>query len=518
MKFKKAILKHTCITLLAAGTWWLAGNINYMAVASEQNNLHEDYVIQPRLLDIARGAGQNGSNVDVLILFDHQPNGIDKDQIAALGGKIKYAYDLVPVIAANITPDSINAISNMPGVLVIEHDGEMHAFLDQELDNAWGVKRIGSGFAHDFGYTGKTVKVAIIDTGIDYNHPDLAPLVKGGYDFQNNDPDPMDDHDHGTHVSGTVAAAWDGVGVVGVAPGVELYALKVLDQNGSGNLSTIIAALDWCVQHDINVTNQSLGSFLNPGKALENAYDAAYQAGILHVAASGNYYGLFGVSYPARYDSVIAVGATDINNKKAGFTDTGKELELAAPGVDVRSCKRGGGYVIFSGTSMASPHAAGTAALVFASDIVDTNNNGRINDEVRNRLAETAIDLGSEGRDKNFGFGLVNAQAAVKEPMSLMVDGLVRGETATLYTSKATPGYQVNVLYAFSGTKGPTALESMGVLLAIYDPKLAASGTANNNGIAILYVDVPSNAPHVNIWFQAAETGNTSNVYKATIQ
>lgn len=474
-------------------------------------------IIQPQLTDMAAQAAATGQPVKVLIAYDRPPDVAERDQIAALGGNVSYVFSIVPVIAAEIDPAALDAVAALPDVSLIEWDGEFQAF-DQELDNTWGVKHLGAGYAHDFGYTGNGVKVAVLDTGIDYNHPELAGRVKGGWDFVNNDPDPMDDHDHGTHVAGTIAAAWDGVGVVGMAPDVELYALKVLNSKGSGNFSTVIAALQWSVDNGINVTNQSLGSFFNPGQSVENAYNAAYQAGILHVAASGNFYGLFGISYPARYESVVAVGAIDRNNKVAGFTDTGPQMELTAPGVDVPSCKRGGGYIVFSGTSMASPHAAGAAALVFASDVVDENHDGKINDDVRNRLAQTAVDRGAEGRDSKYGFGIVNAQAAVKRPMVMDADPLVRGSSAWLYVSGATPMADVYFYYATSGYSGPTPIDSFGVLLAIGSPKLAQMGTADGSGNASISVNVPSNAPRINIWLQAAETGNTSQVLKATIQ
>ncbi|MBL1218708.1 MAG: subtilisin [Planctomycetes bacterium] len=504
-------VKKSLATVAACAALTCAGLNTTFASTGRQD------VIQPQLANTAAYAAAQGDAVKVLISYDRQPDAIDRDRVLAIGATVSHVFTIVPVIAAEIDPAALNAVTLLPGVELIEWDGEFQAY-DQELDNTWGVKHIGGGYAHDFGYTGSGVKVAVLDTGIDYNHPELAGKVMGGWDFQNNDPDPMDDHDHGTHVSGTIAAAWDSVGVVGVAPDAELYALKVLNQNGSGNFSTVIAALQWSIDNGMNVTNQSLGSFTNPGSAVQNAYDAAYDAGILHVAASGNFYGLFGVSWPARYESVIAVGAINKNNGVPLFVDTGPQMELAAPGVDVPSCKRGGGYIEFSGTSMASPHAAGVAALAFASGVIDENEDGKINDDVRRRLAETAIDRGSLGRDNKYGYGIVNAQAAVKKPMVIEADPLIRGTSAGLYVGGATPMTSVYFFYSRTGNTGPTRVDDLGVLMAIGSPIQAGSTLADANGNAQVSVNVPANAPLISVWLQAAESGNSSHVLKASVQ
>jgi subtilisin len=316
-----------------------------------------------------------------------------------------------------------------PGVARIEADGIVRAV--DELTDAWGVDHIHSAAAHARGVTGAGVKVAVIDSGIDCTHPDLAANCAGGYDFANGDEDPMDDFGHGTHVAGTVAAVYNGAGVVGVAPDVELYALKVLGNDGTGYWSDVIAALQWAVEHGILVTNNS---YADDGAAeptaARAAFDNAYAAGVLHFAAAGNAGNADGtgdtVSYPARFDSVIAVAATDGGDSRALFSGTGPAVELSAPGVEIYSTTIGGGYSYSSGTSMASPHAAGAAALVIAAGVVDAN--GRVNDEVRAILAQSAGDLGAAGRDALYGWGIVNAaRAAVPCIGDLERDGDVDG-------------------------------------------------------------------------------------------
>jgi subtilisin len=322
-------------------------------------------------------------------------------------------------------------LSRRPGVVRIEADAIVRAV--DELTNAWGVERIRADAAHARGVTGEGVKVAVIDSGIDCTHPDLAANCAGGYDFANGDEDSMDDFGHGTRVAGTVAAVYNGAGVVGVVPDVELYALKVLGNDGTGYWSDVIAALQWAVEHGIQVTNNSYAdeNAAEP-TAARAAFDNAYAAGVLHFAAAGNAGNADGtgdtVSYPARFDSVIAVAATDGGDSRASFSGTGPAVELAAPGVSITSTAMGGGYGSGSGTSFACPHAVGAAALVIAAGVVDINADGRINGEVRAILTQSADDLGAAGRDALYGWGLVDAaRAAVPCTADFEPDGDVDG-------------------------------------------------------------------------------------------
>ncbi|MBI2848693.1 MAG: S8 family serine peptidase [Chloroflexi bacterium] len=357
--------------------------------------------------------------VKVLIETRHHPGPSEEDLVHRAGGKVKYTYHLVQAIAASVPESAIAGLRTHPNVLTVDLDTEVRA-IDAELDDTWGTKRIGAGIVHDSGNRGAGARIAIIDSGVDYNHPDLKPNYKGGRDFVNNDSDPMDDNGHGTHVAGTIAARDDGIGVVGVAPEAQIYALKVLDATGGGSFSDVIAALQWAVDNNMHVTNNSYGSSGDPGPIVKAAFDNAAAAGVLHVAAAGNSGNVSGVGdnvgYPARWESVVAVAATRQDDSRASFSSTGPAVELAAPGYQINSTWLGGGYGAMSGTSMASPHVAGTAGLVIASGITDANGNGRINDEVRQRLDQTADDLGESGRDTKYGFGLVNAAKAAAPP------------------------------------------------------------------------------------------------------
>jgi len=375
-------------------------------------------------------AAQPGEKVKVLIGFDRLPGRSEEGIVRGLGGVITHIYHLVPAIAASVPEGTIQGLLNNPRVTRIELDIGVSA-IDAELDNAWGVERIGAGTVHSYN-KGTSIKVAIIDSGIDWNHPDLNANYRGGYDFFNGDNDPMDDNGHGTHVAGIVAAEDDGSGVVGVAPEVALYALKVLGADCSGYYSDVIAALQWAVDNKIQVTNNSYGSSDDPGVTVKAAFDNAYAAGVLHVAAAGNSGTTAGtednVIYPARWASVIAVAATDkSDNNRATWSSTGPAVELAAPGVDVYSTYYwNDNYVTMSGTSMASPHVAGTAALVMVAYP------GWTNVQVRSQLQSTADDLGVAGKDNLYGYGLVDADEAAPRtntPPSVAITDPVDGAT-----------------------------------------------------------------------------------------
>lgn len=384
-------------------------------------------------LMVSPALGQQPERVKVLIGFTRPPGPAEEALVGGVGGTIRYTYHLVPAIAATVPEGAIDGLRRNPNVTSVDLDGEVWA-IDVELDNAWGVKRIGAGTVHDSANKGAGVKVAIIDSGIDYTHPDLDDNYVGGRDFVDGDDDPMDVYGHGTHVAGTACAEDNGFGVVGVAPECTLYSLRVLNDDGAGSWSDIIAAMEWAVDNGMQVANLSLGSSLNPGGTVKGAFDNAEAAGVVIMAAAGNDGNPPGkgnnVIYPARYDSVIAVAATDSNDDRASWSSTGDQVELAAPGVSVFSTWNDGDsphdpqptyydgawYKYGSGSSMASPHVAGTAALIIASGITDTNGNDLINDEVRQRLQATADDLGDPGRDPQYGFGLVDADEAAVPP------------------------------------------------------------------------------------------------------
>ncbi|HAN03683.1 MAG: hypothetical protein A2X29_00505 [Elusimicrobia bacterium GWA2_64_40] len=372
-----------------------------------------------------------------IITFDSAYKSAIEKGIANIGGKVTRKFALVDAVVAVFPDDTKDAsIYSLPGVTNVDEDryirwisapasmnsvplptlagaldmirtgegwaapafGEIRAEVDpSEKEIPWGVRRVNAAGAWDL-TAGRGVKVAVVDTGVDYNHPDLAPNYKGGYNAVTPGASPLDDQGHGTHVSGTIAAVKDNNGVVGVAPAVDLYGVKVLDKNGSGQYSWIVAGIEWAIQNGMHVINMSLGGGSGT-EAMKQVMTKAHEAGVTVVCAAGNDSGP--VNYPAKYPEAIAVSASDSSDRIASFSSRGAEIAIIAPGVSVYSTKKGGGYTSMSGTSMACPHAAGLAALAVGAGAEGP-------DAVRAALKAAAVPLPNL-KPTDQGAGLVNA-------------------------------------------------------------------------------------------------------------
>lgn len=225
----------------------------------------------------------------------------------------------------------------------------------------WGVERVNAPKAWAKGLTGKGVVVAVIDTGIKLEHPDLKDNIKGGKNTHSSRKSPEDDQGHGTHVAGTIAALNNDKGVVGVAPEAKLLAVKALDSYGGGKMANVAKGILWAVKNGAHVINMSLGQERN-NDALQAAVEYALSKNVIIVASSGND-GYDLIQYPAAYKGVIVVGASDINNKKARFSNYGPHVTFIAPGQDIVSTYLYDMYSFNSGTSMSTPCVAGLAAL-----------------------------------------------------------------------------------------------------------------------------------------------------------
>ncbi|RDI39981.1 S8 family peptidase [Falsibacillus pallidus] len=260
-------------------------------------------------------------------------------------------------------------------------------------------------------YTGKGVKVVVIDTGVDSSHPDLR--VAGGTCVLNSCPNGFqDDNGHGTHVAGIIAAQNNSVGIVGVAPDVELYSVKALDTFGAGTTTTIVKGLEWAIEQHADIVNLSFTT-KSDDPTLREMVQKASDAGILLVGAAGNSGTATGtgdnVLYPAKYDNVIAVSALDSQSKRIVESSTGAEVEVAAPGNNIISTVpleidtfdgNKDGYMPMTGTSMASPYVAGLLALY------KERYPNYSRDQLRSILDQNAQDIGMTGRDAFYGYGL----------------------------------------------------------------------------------------------------------------
>lgn len=355
---------------------------------------------------------------DVIIGYKKIIGASEKKLITDNGGIVKRNLNVINAVSARIPENNIKNLKNDLNIKYIVNDTIFKA--SDEYSSSWGVQYIGSQAVHDQNINGTGVKIAILDTGIDYNHPDLANNYKGGYDFVFNDADPMDDstgmaiNSHGTHAAGIIAALNNGIGTVGVAPNADIYAVKVLDGAGFGMASFIISGIEWAMGNGTDIISMSIESAEN-NPALLEAINAANNSGILLVAAGGNdRTGSGTVKYPAAYDAVIAVTAIDQNGQKASFSPIDPRIEISAPGVNVLSTVIGGGYGTRSGTSMAAPHASGAAALILSSNFPDVNGDGnRDHTDVREIIRNSAFDVGDPGHDNIYGYGLLDASNAV---------------------------------------------------------------------------------------------------------
>lgn len=228
----------------------------------------------------------------------------------------------------------------------------------------WGVQQVKAPAAWSK-TTGHRIRIGVIDTGVDFSHPDLRQSLTRGINLLNRSTLPHDDNGHGTHIAGTIAAANQPKGMIGVAPRSTISPVKAFDHNGSAYVSDIILGIDWCVRNRIHIINMSFG-MKSRSKALLNAVANAYHSGVIIVASSGNDSKRKAIDYPARYSQTISVGATNRLRRIAPFSNRGSHIDIYAPGDRIVSAWLRGKYHEMSGTSMATSHVSGAVALLLA--------------------------------------------------------------------------------------------------------------------------------------------------------
>ncbi len=370
-------------------------------------------------------------------------------------GILKTRYSLLNAISADLTADEASALANDPRISRLYYDESIALPTDPEQDNYAlyaNSDSVGATYARNvLNYTGRNVVVAVVDTGIDYTHPDLGGCfgpgckVSGGYDFADNDADPMDTNGHGTHCAGIIAAKG---GVTGVAPDARLLAVKVCGVSSCSN-SALMAGIDWSVAHGADVISLSVGSNKQPNdgyEPLDLMIDAAIERGVVVAAAVGNEGpGAGTIVDTASARKVISVGADDDKATASPLDDAVPEWscrgpaafgrigpDVVAPGVSIYSTKAGGGYVTMEGTSMAAPHVAGAAALL------KEYNRSFTPAQIKSLLIHTATNI--SGKPFERGTGLINVSKAIQSVLEVSMNG------ADSWEASAIPGTDLSAV------------------------------------------------------------------------
>ncbi|WP_394222844.1 S8 family serine peptidase [Alteromonas gracilis] len=321
-----------------------------------------------------------------------------KSDVTKVGGSIKKELKKHKMVAATLSKSALNKLRKNPNVESIEVDVRR---MPMAQTTPYGYTMVQ---ANQFAQSDTTArKVCVIDTGYNLGHPDLPGTNDGVTGQANNSAVGNwynDGNGHGTHVAGTIAAYDNNEGVIGVYPGVDMHIVKIFNDSGQWTFaSDLIDAITQCQDAGSNVVNMSLGGG-SSSTTERNAMQSFTDAGMLLVAAAGND-GNSAKSYPASYDAVMSVAAVDSNENRASYSQYNNQVEIAAPGSAVQSTYPTNTYASLSGTSMATPHVAGGAALVWSYFPQCSNN------QIRNALNATAKDKGSAGRDNFYGYGLM---------------------------------------------------------------------------------------------------------------
>ncbi len=353
---------------------------------------------------------------EVIVIYDKNITAGKKSGIRNAYGLVKKKDSKKPgkfTVYKHKNPTAIiNSLKNEPGVLHVEQNAYAYATAavdDPYFSSQWHMTQIGVETAWEQS-TGAGVVVAVIDTGVKQSLEDLAGTnFTDGYDFVNNDMDPTDDKGHGSHVCGTIAQTTNNeLGVAGVAYNATIMPVKVLNELGSGTYDDVADGITWATDNGADVINLSLGGYATL-QILENAINYAWSNGVVVVCAAGND-NITNPHYPAAYSNSISVSASTSRNTKASYSNYGNTIDIAAPGDKVLQNTFSGedeGYYFFAGTSMASPHVAGVAALI------KSKNQSLTNIEIRSILENTADDQGETGETDWDGWGILNAAAAV---------------------------------------------------------------------------------------------------------
>ncbi|MBM7650968.1 S8 family peptidase [Neobacillus cucumis] len=295
----------------------------------------------------------------------------------------------------------------------VEYAEPHYIFLPNEVNDTyyqsyqWNLPAIGTEKGWNMTRGSKNVKIAVVDTGVDLDHPDLAHRLIAGYNAIDNNNNPDDDNGHGSHVAGIIAADTNnGEGMAGITWYNPIIPVKVMDAEGTGGSFYVAKGIRWAVDHGADVINLSLGNYQSCD-ILESAIDYALEKNVVVVSAAGND-NTSQRSYPAAYPGVLGVAAVDSDGKRANFSNFGDYVDVAAPGVEIPSTFSNGEYAALSGTSMAAPHVAALAGLI------RSINPNLKNTDVTKIITSSAQGLNSNKKSPYFGNGIINNLEALQ--------------------------------------------------------------------------------------------------------
>lgn len=461
---------------------------NIIGTMEQIPGLSEDANIEQQVVILYK----NGSNTNISGLS------LEGNEVKA-GERVSNFVDIIELNENINTQEVIKRLSQDPNVLSVDKNEKIELTSlpnDPYIANgvAWQFKQVGADKTWNSVSNATPVVVAVLDTGLNTKHPDLQGRITTGYDYYTKSTSVVDLRGHGTLVSGCVAAvANNNTGIAGIAgsSNVKIAPYRVGGRNSSDKYlesAYICAALQDVTRNrpDIKVINMSFGSD-SVNNNIKEAIRAAAAAGKVLVASAGNGYGS-GYNYPASYDNVISVGATTRSNKKADFSQFNDRVDLCAPGQDIYSTSKTGGYEYTSGTSFSSPITAGACAVLLAA------NSKLTAAQVENTLKDTALDLGSIGRDNSYGSGLVQIDQAIKK-----VSGTETVKVNSFQTDKPS-GQGTNSLINLSvSVSGGTAPYQYKFYYKLLTTTQVISNFSSSNkavfkpasaGIYTLYVDV----------------------------
>ena len=395
--------------------------------------------------------------------------GTDPGQVAAaVGGQIirrgPLDYVTLALPAGEQEETALAQLRRLPGVLSAAENHRRRlqsvAVTDDHYQEQWGLTKAGVPEAWNLGAAGQGITIAVVDTGVNINHPDLKNNIVAGYNAINQTGGlsaANDNNGHGTHVAGIAAAALNGSGIVGVAYQAKIMPVKAMDRDGEGYDDVIADGIVWAADHGARIINLSLGSG-DRSQVLADAVSYAAGRGAIIVAASGNYDPAAqtdpGVTYPAADPQVLAVTATDSNDQVADFSATGPQVALAAPGVDIVSDWLSARYAAMDGTSMAAPFVSGEAALIWS--LHPDWKRG----QVIEAMEAGVRDLGPAGRDPQYGYGRVDVGLAVQltNPPPVMAAPATVGRLGAKVTAQAA-GTQAGLTVPAGALAGPAPVD-----------------------------------------------------------